>query len=66
MSQTSGLLGRLVSQSLKVLLCGQQSELAPVTVSGPSLAAQWFRFFASNAGGMGLVPVCRIKIPHAA
>ena len=34
MSQTSGPLGHLVSQIPKVLLCGEQSELALVTVSG--------------------------------
>ena len=30
-----------------------------------SLAVQWLRFHASNAGGMGSIPDLGIKIPHA-
>ena len=29
------------------------------------LAVQWLRLCASTAGGMGLIPGCRSKIPHA-
>ena len=31
---------------------------------GTSLAIQWLRFCASSAGGTGLIPGQRIKIPH--
>ena len=29
------------------------------------LVVQWLRLHASNAGGMGLIPVWGTKIPHA-
>ena len=32
---------------------------------GTSLAVQWLRIHASNAGGLGLIPGRGIKIPHA-
>ena len=34
--------------------------------SGTSLAVQWLRRHAPNAGGMGLIPGWGTKIPHAA
>ena len=33
---------------------------------GISLAVQWLRLCASNAGGADLIPGCETKIPHAA
>ena len=33
---------------------------------GTSLAVQWLRLHASNAGGTGLIPGWGTKIPHAA
>ena len=33
---------------------------------GTSLAGQWLRLWAPTAGGMGLIPGCRTKIPQAA
>ena len=33
---------------------------------GTSLAVQWLRFCASNAGGMGSIPGRGTKIPHVA
>ena len=34
-------------------------------IPGTSLAIQWLRFCASNAGGMGSIPGQGTKIPHA-
>ena len=33
---------------------------------GTSLAGQWLRLWAPTAGGVGLIPGCRTKIPQAA
>ena len=35
-------------------------------ISWTSLAVQWLRLHASNAGGTGLIPGREAKIPHAA
>lgn len=32
---------------------------------GASLEAQWLRLPASTAGGLGSIPGCETKIPHA-
>ena len=32
---------------------------------GTSLAVQWLKLFASNAGGAGSIPGWETKIPHA-
>ena len=32
---------------------------------GTSLVVQWLRLFTSTAGGVGLIPGQRNKIPHA-
>ena len=37
-----------------------------ISLLGTSLAVQWLRFCASNAGGMGSIPGGGTKIPHAA
>ena len=34
-------------------------------VTGTSLAVQWLRLYASNAGGVGSIPGQGTKIPHA-
>ena len=34
-------------------------------ITGTSLAGQWLRLHASTAGGVGLIPGCGTKIPHA-
>ena len=39
--------------------------LTPVKSTGTSLVVQWFRFQASKAGGMSLIPGPGIKSPHA-
>ena len=47
---------------------GWESRAAPLVKGQPgtSLAVQWLRLHASNAGGTGSIPGQGTKIPHAA